>query len=102
MYNNIGGKLKALAGVACALGILGSVAWALSFSNVVVCILIVGLGTLISWISTMALYGYGEMVEKTCQIQQEVDGLKNEISSMKFYLKTMCDIMNKQDHERQQ
>lgn len=80
MFDNIGEKIKTTAKVFCVIGIilsciLGSMVW---YNNVNIAapyeedtamvlglfrfILIAGLGSLLSWVGSFALYGFGELI----------------------------------------
>lgn len=85
MFNNIGGKIKALAKVLCWIGIIISVLIAIvvfiaageagqvvfngyrydSSSMILPGILILILGPLLSWINSFLLYGFGTLVENS-------------------------------------
>ncbi len=68
MFDNIGGKLKTLAQVLCWIGMGIS-----AFIGVAVLVsedplnglLIGGLGALGSWVSSLALYGFGQLIENS-------------------------------------
>ena len=76
MFNNIGGKIKALAKVMCWIGIVMSVlsgimtivAGASSYdatSAIVSGVVIIIVGPLLSWIGSFFTYGFGELVENS-------------------------------------
>ena len=69
MFNNIGGKIKSLAQVVCWIGIICSVISGiaimatdedLAFSGFVIIVI----GSLVSWVSSFTLYGFGQLIEK--------------------------------------
>lgn len=84
MYNNIGGKIKGLAIFFCILGILGSLTVSIvtivgiqssyyldddsvlygSIGGVLISIV----GSLISWVSSFLLYGFGQLVQNSDRI----------------------------------
>lgn len=75
MYNNIGGKIKALARAGFLIGAIAAMALGYLFitasERTVVPDLIVALGgTFIAWVSSWVLYGFGELIEKTSEIAQ--------------------------------
>ena len=87
LFSNIGGKLKKLAGIITVVGIvLGVSILVISFSNSISRFgnfgLFIGgiLGgsaiALIFWISSLSIYAFGELVEKTTQI--EINTRKND------------------------
>ena len=64
MYANIGGKIKTLASVLCWAGIIISCLFGLitlAFGG----IFIAAIGSLMSWISSFVLYGFGQIIENT-------------------------------------
>ena len=79
MFDNIGGKIKALAVVTCGLGIIASIIGAIAlwiqnsdynptaFSGVLVLVL----GSLASWIGSFFTYGFGELIENTTKIHED-------------------------------
>ena len=79
MFNNIGGKIKALAEVECGLGISISVIGGIILigrgmeSNSGEILVIIGVTTLIlgplsSWLGSFVLYGFGELIETNAEI----------------------------------
>ena len=69
MFNNIGGKIKALAQVVCWIGIMCAVIVgfgmiAMDEDAFVVGLVIIIIGSLISWISSFTLYGFGEIIDQ--------------------------------------
>ena len=95
MYNNIGGKIKGLAKFVCILGIVVSIIAALVVAvaigstsrytygvygggggsvgaAVFLFILIAGLGSLFSWLGSLRLYGYGQLIENSDRIREDV------------------------------
>jgi hypothetical protein len=88
MYTNVGKKIKTLAKVICALGIISSFIIgiimiaggssmgyyygnnnALIFPGLVVIIL----GSVLSWVSSLALYAFGEMTENVSAIKNSLE-----------------------------
>ncbi len=80
MFKNIGKKIKGLASGICIAGISISVIVGIiimSFSEyddgmLLLGIIIMALGSLISWISSFCLYGYGELIDKTSEIARKL------------------------------
>ena len=77
MFNNIGGKIKALASIFTWIGIIISLIIGLLFifadSHVVVIgILIIIIGSLMSWISSWLLYGFGDLIENSSIIARKL------------------------------
>lgn len=69
MFDNIGGKIKVVAQVVCWIGIITSViSGIVTFEeSVLLGFLIMIVGSFISWISSFTLYGFGELIEATCE-----------------------------------
>ncbi len=85
MFANIGGKIKAVATVFCWIGIIASIIFAIVLfsqdnryvSTILPGILCLLLGPLLSWLSSIALYGFGELIETN----QENNRLMTELLS---------------------
>ncbi|MBE6776652.1 MAG: hypothetical protein E7542_00860 [Ruminococcaceae bacterium] len=96
MYNNISGKIKSLAkflfGLFAMLGIAsGLVLLFIGLTESVNDFIISGIITIIvvpiiAWISTWLLYGFGELIEKTCIIAENTENLR--YISPEFFKKT--------------
>ena len=68
MFNNIGGKIKSIAKICCILGMLIYVAMGVFiavFSNVMYGVFVAVGGCLVAWLGTVAIYGFGELIETT-------------------------------------
>lgn len=65
MYDEVGDKIKTLAKVIAWLGIIASVVVGIVTISTGVGILVLILGPLFSWLSTLVLYGFGQLVENT-------------------------------------
>ena len=71
MFNNIGLKIKKLAKVLCWIGIIISVISGIAMmasgngGAVLTGLLVIGLGSLISWLLTLTLYGFGQLVDNS-------------------------------------
>lgn len=78
MFENIGKKLKTLAKIGCALGIVGAILSVLScfvsgnFSGLLIAVLMV----LIPWVGGFGLYGFGELIEQNDKIIQNTRYLR--------------------------
>ena len=70
MFNNIGGKIKAVASICARVGIILSclIGFIFLFFDALIGILIAGIGSLCSWISSFLLYGFGELIYTHHQI----------------------------------
>ena len=87
MFHNIGGKIKGLARTLCWIGIILSIlaggaliAVGMGFAGeltiqpegagVIAGVLVAVIGSLLSWINCFFIYGFGELIEKATQIEQ--------------------------------
>ena len=70
MFNNIGGKLKLLAKIVTVIGIVFSIIYGclLMESSIFVGFLYILLGSLIAYVSSFALYGFGQLIENSDEI----------------------------------
>lgn len=97
MFKNIGGKLKGLAIFCTVVGIIaaigGGIAVGASFESALLGILIAVVGSLISWLSSMLMYGVGEMntmmVESKAEYDKKLLEMGRELSSLKNQLRGM-------------
>ena len=72
MFNNVGAKIKALAKIICWLGIIASVITAIVFIGeeeylIALCTILGGI--LGSWLGSIGLYAFGELVENVAEIR---------------------------------
>ena len=68
MYNNIGNKIKTLATVIGFVGMIISLLSGIALilrHDFIIGVVVAVIGSLLSWISTFVLYGYGWMIENT-------------------------------------
>ena len=70
MFDNIGGKIKAVAKFNCWFGIFASIISGLFFAGTmkdlaIIGFLIIAFGSLLSWVGSFLMYGIGEMVENS-------------------------------------
>ena len=86
MFNNIGRKIKVLAKVLCWIGIVLSILAGAGFlvayfkmsgyihdpQFLVAAICCFVFGPLLAWLNNMLLYGFGELVDKTMEIEKTV------------------------------
>lgn len=92
MFNNIGGKIKGLAEVFAWIGIIASVIYGGSFFShdddelIAIGIVIIVAGSLVSWISSLTLYGFGELIDKMSSVEtlmKNISGVKeNEMEKV--------------------
>lgn len=84
MFNNIGKKIKALAKFLCILGIILSiligVLMILSHSGdpqtLFYGILVIVLGSLLSWVGAFFAYGFGELVDNSKKAVEQLERIK--------------------------
>lgn len=79
MYDNIGKKIKALAKAsfiveAIATVIVGLVL--LTESEEPIFLLVLFFGPVVAWVSSWLLYGFGELIDKVCDIERNLHGSK--------------------------
>ncbi|MCL2487869.1 MAG: hypothetical protein FWE80_04220 [Oscillospiraceae bacterium] len=76
MFKNVGGKIKGLAVFIAVAGIIGSIAAGISIisngsrynDTTLLGIGVMFGGSLFSWLSSLFMYGFGELIEKTTEI----------------------------------
>ncbi len=97
MFDNIGGKIKGLAKTVCYLGIAISIIIFFglyilageAYYNFLQIVYMIGaftsllLGSAISYLSALALYGFGELIEKTTEIANNTRCQNNIIKDKK-------------------
>ena len=86
MYEEIGKKIKILARIIFVLKFIGSFVGSIlciinginNASGMIIAIGILGFlfGGILAWVSTWVLYGFGELVDKVCDIADDVSGIK--------------------------
>jgi len=91
MFDNIGGKIKGLAVVICILGIAASVLGGIALISAnsrynptaTAGWIVLIAGSLGSWIGSFTLYGFGELIEKTCENNEALLWMKAEMLEIK-------------------
>ena len=87
MFNDIGGKIKSLAVFCAFLGIAASIITGLiliftskSYNPTAnTGLIIIVAGSLGSWIGSFSMYGFGELIEKTCENNKVLLRIKNQM-----------------------
>lgn len=79
MYDNIGGKIKGLAKaifiVLTIAAVIAGIALMASDEDMIPIGLLIMLGgPLVTWVSSWLLYGFGELIDKTCDIARNTHG----------------------------
>lgn len=88
MYRNVGGLIKGFATLICVLGILASVisggfhASSAYKNEGITFLMIAGIGSLVSWLGSMALYGYGELIESSSQTRDYLKDVRELLKKM--------------------
>lgn len=95
MYDNIGGKIKGLAKAvfiveAIAVFIAGIALMAYGEGEglyLFMGLIVIALGPVVAWVSSWLLYGFGELIDKTCDIARNTHGgeRKSEAQSKADY-----------------
>lgn len=91
MFNNVGKKIKMIAKVLCWIGIVGYIIIALicfttadsyyeTGSLITMGFLCLFIGPALSWIISLFIYGYGELIDKENEIDQSLDVIKHRLS----------------------
>lgn len=96
MYENIGDKIKAVAVIGCILEIIACVIVGISLiSNsssynhtATAGWIIMIVGSLGAWIGSFCLYGFGELIEKTCANNATLIKMESELTDLKKKLST--------------
>lgn len=73
MYDNIGGKIKELAKIGTIIGIILSVIVGIlliTLVNSIIGIVLVFVLPIAFWISSFPLYGFGELIDKVCNMEK--------------------------------
>ena len=75
MFNNIGKKIKSLAVFVTWIGIIASIVSGMAIMTgggemIIIGIILIIVGGIASWVSSFLLYGFGELIEKICLIDE--------------------------------
>lgn len=86
MYDNIGGKIKGLAKAvfiveATAAVITGIALVAIDEDLILFGLLTLILGPAVAWVSSWFLYGFGELIDKVCEIATNTKNSRNASTS---------------------
>ena len=70
MFDNIGDKIKAWAQIICWLGIIACVIYAIVVfeTNPAMSLVVVLVGSLLSWFGSLILYGFGQLIDNSDKI----------------------------------
>ena len=108
MYDNIGSKIKIAAQIVFTLGVIGSIifGFVICFGSEdfnAVGLLYILLGGISSWISTLLMYGFGELIERVCSIDKKAPTntslrIVNKRENSATIKKPITDITNKKEN----
>jgi hypothetical protein len=90
MFENVGSKIKGLASFFCWGGIIASVVggiWTIALLDedfILLGLLIIALGSLLSWVSSFVLYGFGELVSNSAIIAGKTTANESEQGESAF------------------
>ena len=84
MFDDVGENIKGLAKVLCWIGIIASVIWGIMFieRDILTGVLIAVIGSLVSWLSSFTLYGFGELIEKTVYTHEDMENVNSTIAAI--------------------
>lgn len=88
MFENIGNKIKKLADAICWIGMIASLIIGLSFvDSLEAGFGTIVIGSLVSWIGSFSLYGFGELVDANSVMKAKICRIEKSISNIE---KSMC------------
>ncbi|MGN0487956.1 MAG: zinc-ribbon domain-containing protein [Ruminococcus sp.] len=78
MYNNVGKKIKGIATIVSAIGMIASIILGITMlshgSEIFNSLLVIAIGCLISWLGAINLYAFGQLVESAQNIEKKLFG----------------------------
>lgn len=79
MYDNIGGKIKGLAKATFAIGAIAAAITGIALMTsdgdlAFIGLLVLFTGPIAAWISSWLIYGFGELIDKVCDIERNTRG----------------------------
>lgn len=108
MFNNIGGKIKGLAVTICIIGIVASVLSGigviagtsvfdfdeeLTAGGVLAGVFVMAIGSLLSWIGSFMLYGFGQLVQNSDRISASLNRLGSQKGSGDWWSRRELDFI---------
>ena len=98
MYDNIGKKIKGLAKwifiVEAVSAVISAIALMAEDDDFIwIGLLLIVVGPLVAWVSSWMLYAFGELVDKTCDIERNTRGGFVQIDAAKAERKAKLDAM---------
>lgn len=88
MFNNIGGKIKGLAEIICVIGIIASIYIGMKSVIMIQAVMIIVGGSLISWIGSFTLYGFGELIETAAEMKTEITNIRMSMDFLNSKIQT--------------
>ena len=101
MFDNIGGKIKGLAKFICWVGIIASVVLGIVIisganigsgrhmytdsSTIIVGVITIVAGSILSWVGSFVLYGFGELVENSSELVDQIDEIRTKKTTTETY-----------------
>lgn len=92
MFKDIGYKIETLASVVCAIGIIASLG--VGFVYVMNDLMLIGLiialaGILVSWLSTVLIYGFGTLVRTNEESSERMKEIEETLDEMSAHIKAI-------------
>ena len=97
MFDNIGGKIKGLANTLCWIGIIASIiggigmfvaaantSWQYQSTYITMGVVIITVGSLVSWVGSFMLYGFGELIDRANSIDHKLAALNTLLNNQQF------------------
>ena len=81
MFNNVGGKIKTTSEVMAFIGIGGSILagiYLLGLDEIFLGIILITVVPIIMWLSSLVLYGFGQLIENTDEITNRLKKKEEE------------------------
>lgn len=87
MFDNIGGKIKGMSKALTCLGLFFSIICSIqmfqSRHTQAIGAVVLIVGSLLSWLGSLTLYGFGELIETAASINQKLSSTENAIKAIK-------------------
>ena len=111
MFRNIGDKIKIVAETICWVGIVSSILTGLVviakgnedsiLMSLFIGLLIMVLGSLFSWIGSFVLYGFGQLIENSDILVDQIDEIEARMQALEesYDVESRLNTLNKQDEQ---
>ena len=85
MFNEVGKKIKGLAKGLFVVEAIGAVIAGIGViseggDSVIIGLLTMIIGPAVAWVCALLLYGFGELIDKVCDIEESTHGIKTKTS----------------------